>query len=276
MPMAFIYETKQFYCIGRSFSGVKNDIYICEDIYKEKYTLCIIKDHRLAKRLTEYFEAGKRPGHMEIFSAGGMYCIANPYRGERKLKNFIESQGISFENIKEICGKVVFECMSSRLPWPILYLVIKNEYINIDKNGNIYFTYRLNLEMFREKCEADCAALCAMYLEVFLEEVHQTSWSGYRLLKMKNRRMGYTTFSDLYLDIQAGTGIGKNKGLLIRIKNYIQRHKGKILLVIKAVCILVGITALIFLITNIIFGDNPLLRLFVNTFKKIGTESMLQ
>lgn len=272
-------ETKQLLCIGSGIVGSKNDVYICENISankKELYTLCIIKDHLLAKRLTECFENGTKPEATEIFSDMGMYCIAFPYRQERRLKNFILTERISVTDIKEICRKVVFECMSSKIPWQILYLILKNEYIHIDTEQKIYFTYELNLEYLKNKSETDCAVLCGRYLKELLEQVKCTSWSGYQLLKMKNKRRQYKTFAELYGDISGGAVIYKTGGLSWRVKKFLEKYRGTILKIVKIFCIVIGVIALFVMVSDLIFGENPFLRLFVNTFKQIGTESMLQ
>lgn len=277
--MVFISGEKQFYCIGRSFAGGKNDIYLCEDVSgdeKRKYILLAVKDHRVAKRLTEYFERGRSPAGLEVFSSSGMYCMAIPYCRERSLMEYISVERVSFERVKEICRAVVFACITSELPWPLLYIVLKSGYISIDKQDGIYFTYQLDLEMLREKNEADCVSFCADYLKGFLEKTGYTSWSGYRLLKMKNKRMNYRNFNDLYRDIYFGTEISSKKGFFHRVKLWFFKRKESILRVVKICCILVGFAALVFLITDMIFGESPFKRLFVDTMNHIGTESMLQ
>lgn len=277
--MVFTSETKQLSSISSCFLGRMNDIYICEEISEggtEQYTLCMVKNHMLAKRLTEYFENGRRPDDMEVFSFQGMYCIAFPYHQERKLKDFILTESVTPAVIKEICRKVVFECMSSKIPWQILYLILQNEYINMDKENRIYFTYQLNLESVKNKSETECAALCARYLEQLLEHVKYTSWSGYQLLKMKNKRRQYRCFTDLYQDIYQGTGICKTGSFTGRIREFLKKHGGTMLRMVKVLCILVGIMAFILIVSTLILGENPFIRIFINTFKRIGTESMLQ
>ena len=44
--------------------------------------------------------------------------------------------------------------------------------------------------------------------------------------------------------------------------------------VLLRVCAVVAVLALVILISQLIFGDFPLLRLFQNTFETIGTEDL--
>ena len=62
---------------------------------------------------------------------------------------------------------------------------------------------------------------------------------------------------------------GRLKGFWLRNRDRIFR----LLLVLSAVAVVV---ALIMLISQIIFGDIPLLRLFERAFEQIGTESLIQ
>ena len=86
--MLFQTEKRRLVSIAKCLNGIKNDIYICEDILspdRKKYTVWAIKDHFLSKKIVDWFENESRPETAETFSDNGMYCVSFPYAAERSL-----------------------------------------------------------------------------------------------------------------------------------------------------------------------------------------------
>jgi hypothetical protein len=109
-----------------------------------------------------------------------------------------------------------------------------------------------------------------------LSRVTDETTVSYTLLKKKTGRGGYFKFIDLYKDIQAATVTIEKKKLWVRIKQFFSRNRERIFRTIVVISLIAALIALVMLLSQMFFGDIPLYRLFVNTFKKIGTESLVK
>ena len=65
-------------------------------------------------------------------------------------------------------------------------------------------------------------------------------------------------------------------GILVRIKSFFSRNADLLFGILFWVCVILGIVALILLLSHVVWGDVPIFRLFINNFKNIGTESLQQ
>lgn len=275
--MEFLFGNRRYVVIGTCIQGEINDVYICREVFEHRQCyLWVVKDHSLARKLTGDFENEKKPDCLEVFSAAGEYCVVLPWNVGRRLTDFILAEGNSMEKVREICTKVIFLCMTAEFPEAILYLLIKQNCVNLGKDGNPYFTYQLNLAKYEQKTEKECVSECAEYLQELLEKTGCVDWSGYELLIKKNKRDGYHSFAELYQDISRGERLKRTSGLRWKWNCFWEKHRPAALRFLKAVCILVGIAALLVLLGDLIFGENLFHKLFFNPFKIIGTESLLQ
>ncbi len=275
--MLFQTEKRRLVSIAKCLNGIKNDIYICEDILspdRKKYTVWAIKDHFLSKKIVDWFENESRPEAAETFSDNGMYCVSFPYAAERSLLLYVCTEDCSFSGLRTLCRQVIFTCMTSKLPGGILYLVLKQNGINISQ-GRVYLTYQLDLSELSEKSETDNVRLCAKILQDILENTGCTDWSGYELLQKKNKRAQYRSFTELYQDIAFGEKLCKTKGKY-RLGLLLKKKLSVVLKIIKILCIVTVIAALAVFLANLCLGENIFMRLFENHFIKIGTESLLQ
>ena len=55
-----------------------------------------------------------------------------------------------------------------------------------------------------------------------------------------------------------------------------QNNRDRLFRLLMVLCILLAIAAVVILVSQLIFGDVPLLRLFRHTFDVIGTENLHQ
>lgn len=277
--MRFKTENKELVSIAACIQGMKNDVYVCEDILSEdlrKYIVWAVKDHLLAKKIIVLFENEGRPEALEIFSSQGMYCAAFPYQEERSFTQHFRAEADSFEMAKELCRQAVFECMSSEFSVSFLYLILNQDGLNIGQNKRVYLTFRLDLKNLENKKEADAAKLCAQILQKTLEEAGYTNWSGYKLLQMKNHRQQYSSFIELYQDITGGEKLHSTRRRFWKQRLFLKGKLCLLLKILKILCILIGAVAFCVFIANLFLGENIFLRLFINSFEKIGTESLLQ
>ena len=68
----------------------------------------------------------------------------------------------------------------------------------------------------------------------------------------------------------------KREGILAGIQKFGRHNQERIFRVVMVICILLGILALTMIVSQVFFSDVPFFRLFINPFKEIGTQSLLQ
>ena len=275
--MLFQMEKRHLVSIAKCLNGRKNDVYICEDRFspdRKKYTVWAVKDHLLAKKIVDWFENESRPEAAETFSNHGMYCVSFPYAAKRSLFLYACMEDCSLNGLRTLCKQVVFTCMSSKLPRGILYLVLKQDGLNVSQ-GKVYLTCQLDLSELSEKSETDNVRLCARILQDILEDTGCTDWSGYELLQKKNKRAQYQSFTELYQDIASGEKLCKIQGKY-RLNLFFKKKISVVFKIVKIFCIVAAIAALVVFLANLCLGENIFMRLFENRFIKIGTESLLQ
>lgn len=263
------------------FRGEVNDVLICRDAETNRntfYTLWVLKNHEIVKKLIRIMEASSRgyESCLDFFQYENQYCIVFPHVKERKLDVFYMSSQFSLERCTKICQNLVLQCLLSGLPYPLLYLVLKQEQIHLLKDYDIALGYSLDLANLDENIkEKDCAAECAFLAREFLKEKDTKKNIAYKLLTKKIPREGYDSLQVLYRDLKATSMAGARRSLVERIKIWWDNEQGRVFRLLLIVCLILLVFAGICLISRIVFGDVPLLRIFTNHFKQIGTESMI-
>lgn len=263
-------------------SGKINDVIVCRDIAAATptfYTLLVIKDHLSAKRFLEcYSDAGKKESIVSSFVNQNEYLIVYNYSEERPVSRFFAADIEKVEQCEQLCLRIIAECMSCGIPYPVMYLALKQEQLNEDRDGNIFFTYNLDLEELDNTItERECAQECANQLYTLFNLIGKKGTASYKLLEMKNRRNEYKHFTELYKDLKSSALELVSGDKKTRIKSAINKRKEGFLKFLAVICIIAFVFALVMFLSNLIFGDYPsFLRLFLNPFKQIGTESLLQ
>lgn len=263
--------------------GEVNDVVVCQDLAaatKVFYTVVIIKDHSVAKRVLQIYENHGVDSERTYIAKGTYqddYLIVFPYEEERDMERFFQAEVDTLESCEALCTEVVIKCMTSGIPYPIMYLQFLQKKVNKSKAGEVFFSYSLDLKDLSENVgERECVSSCARMLFGLLSRVTNESTVSYTLLMKKNSRSGYAKFIDLYKDIQAATVTIEKKNFWVRMKLFFQRNRERIFKAVVMISLTAALIALIMLLSQMIFGDIPLFRLFINPFKKIGTESLLQ
>lgn len=263
-------------------SGKINDVIVCRDVAADTptfYTLLVIRDHLSAKRFLECFNSADRKDIIVAsFANKGEYIVVLDYYEERPVSRFFSADIEKVEQCEQLCMRVVAECMSCGIPYPVMLLALKQDQLNEDRDGNAFFTFNLDLsELDNSVTERECAQECANIFFKLFRDMGIRSTASYKLLEMKNRRQEYKHFTELYKDLKASAldifeGNKKEK-----LQNAVNKRKDGFLRFLAIVCLIIAFFALIMFLSNLIFGDYPaFLRIFVNPFKQIGTESMLQ
>ena len=260
-----------------------NDIVICQDLNAAEeglYTVLVVHDHEVVRKfLTIYERSDYAPDAscVDSFSDQGAFVIVYPYLKERALQDFYMGDSYQLSECEEICINTILACISAEIPYPILYLILKQKQLHLAKNHNVYLGYTINLEELDEKkTERDCAVQCAKILRELLEPKASQKAISYQLLDKKISKKSYHRFTELYKDIRIAAAPKKRAGIFASIRAWFARNKDQIFGILFWVCVVLVLLVIATFVTQAIFGDIPWLRLFINGFKKIGTESLLQ
>lgn len=269
--------------VQKQYQGKVNDVVVCQDLASDAkpfYTVLIIKDRDIAKKLLSIYDvAGEESCNTYICNLTWQdkFLMIFPYNKERQVERFLISDIRNLAECETLCMNIIMECIASRIPYPILYMQLAQEQLHVQRDGSVYFGYNLNMEHLRSDIgEQECATLCAKIVFELLDSVSNAKTVSYKLLDYKNTRGGYLRFTDLYKDIKTTAVSIEKVGLIARLKAAFYRNQDRLFRILLTVCIVVGMIALLMLISQIVFADIPFLRIFINTFKRIGTESLLQ
>ena len=276
--MTFESQKASYTVVSTLFSGEKNCCYVArltDDMDGRSFTIIAVRDHDAIRALMEAeskIVSIKNSQMIDTFSYGNDYVLVFPYRQERPLKTFFVGEALSLSEVEEIGTNLLLACISASLPYPVLYLLLEQGQINLSKDGGIFFSYNIDLkEMDLRKTERDCTVKCAQILRAMLATKEDEKNISY-----KSDNNSYTSFTELYRDLRIAAMPVEKKGIIVRIKSFFARNADLLFGILFWVCLILGIIALIILLSNVVWGDVPILRLFVNTFKNIGTESLVQ
>ena len=265
------------------FQGKVNDVIVCRDIADRGtvyYTVWVVRDRELARKLMKLFHEKadrKRNKFVADYTWKDSYLLVFDYVRERPLQRFFASEITNLRECEQMGLNLTVECLAGGIPYPILFLQLKQGQIHISKDRGIYLGYEIDLEEFSEKIvEKDCATLCAKIVFQYIEEMKTAKATSYKLLEKKLWKGGYHRFTDFYKDLKMASQPLKKEGLIVRFQKFYRHNQDRIFRFVMVVCVLLGILTLTMIISQLFFADVPLFRLFINPFKEIGTESLLQ
>lgn len=271
------------------FRGKVNDVFVCQDIADSTmlyYTVWVVHDRQIAKKLMQTFHADKAQKTTDFvadFTWQDSYLMVFEYVKERPLQQFFDSEIATLAECEILALNLTVECMAAGLPYPVLYLQLQQDQIHISSDKNVYLGYTLDLETFSTYItERECATLCAQKLFPLLGKVSAgkkgklSKATSYKLLENRSWKSGYHRFTDLYKDLKLAAIPLKKDSIRVRVQKFFRHHQDGIFRLLLVCSVLAAILALIILVSQMLFGDVPFLRLFINTFKQIGTESLLQ
>ena len=275
-------DSMQLECLRDVLHNETNDVYICQNInapVRSYYTLIMIKDHDVAKRMLNMFEQSDKGKEILIkhFVSQDAFCLLFDYRQERPLEQFYMGSAYSLEVCEAICINLIMECLSQQIPYPLLYMILTQQQVSLSRDHTVFFNYQFDLTDFDEnKMEKDCAVKCAVIIRELLREFETQKATSFELLSRKIPKEGYKTFTELYRDIRLSAVTKKKRGIWRKLKNFFIKHQDHFFRLFLFICILLAGFVLLMLLSQAILGDTPFLRFFFNPFKKIGTESVLQ
>lgn len=286
--MVYYAQGMELEVVSLAFHGEANDVAVCRDRLSASdtlYTLLAVRDRACARNLLTVLESGRRTGespYLFCFSQNEDMLFLCTYREERRLSAFAAGQMTTPEAGEAICINLVVGCLSTGLPWPLLYLVLEQGCIQIAKDNSIAFTMNLDLSRLKpDRTEKECVQSCARLLLELLEGPAAVSGrrkklKSYELIWKKTGKNAYTGFPELYQDIKVTALPKTRRSLRSKLAIFLRDNRDRLFRLLLAVCILLAIAAGVVLVSQLIFGEVPLLRLFHHTFDVIGTENLHQ
>ncbi|MCR5251328.1 MAG: hypothetical protein K6E50_12040 [Lachnospiraceae bacterium] len=279
-----IYESNKLKLeeVGTVLLSPAGDCLICKDLRMDgatMYTVLRVPDHEIVRMLISVFEeiGMENSCLVDSFVAEGSHIFVFPYRKERPLDQFYMGDAMPLERCEDICINVILACMTSGLPWPVLYLILDQWKINLNKDDSVFLSYTMDLTGLDPlKKERDCTVACARIILQLLEGQTSQKADSYILLKKKIGNQSYNKFTELYRDIRIAAVPKGRMGIFFRIRHWFSARSDTFFGILFWICLILAIIALAMLATNLLTGDVPWLRMFINNFKRIGTESLLQ
>lgn len=272
--------------IGEVISNKTNEVCICEETDNQSkiyYMLWIVKDRMLARTLLKVFhEESETPLYLETFSMYENTVFVFEYNKERSLFRFLGGELLTQKEQEKVWRQLVETCMASDIPYAILFQMLRQRRLQIQPEGEITFSYALDLRNFQaESTEGDCVKMCA---EIILELMEMSKSGDTRLKRILQSKCteeeGYGSFGELFQDIISNSKAFKShkngKKIRKKLAEAIKTNKDKIRKVLIVLCLMLIVIAGILLLSQFIYGEIPLLRLFENSFQTIGTENLAQ
>ena len=260
-----------------------NEVMICEDTRDTaggKCTILAVDDHKILHRFIDIYDSREDiPEEAEplIISEEGRSYVVYPYVQERPMVDFYMGNAMPLKECEEVCVNLIISCMTSNLPWPVLFLVLKQREIQLARDRGVHISYKLDLTDLDDSIgESECAVECARILLELLEPKAANKAKSYLLLKKKTEKYSYGSFKELYKDVEIAAEPDRKRGIIAAFKAWFNRNKGNLFRILLWVSIILALFVIITFLTNLIFGDVPWLRLFIRSFEKIGLESLLQ
>lgn len=286
--MIYYAQGMELETVSRVFHGSANDVDVCRDRRSASgtlYTLLVIHDRACARSMMAVMEGNRRSGEDPCilrFTQNEALGLLYPYREERRLALFAPGQMTTPAERERIAINLVMECLSCAMPWPLLYLALEQGCVQLTKDGTVYLTMTLDLaELNAERTERDCVYSAARLLLELLEgpaaagrTKRRGALKSLRLLRKKTLNHVYTCFPELYQDIRVTALPPAKRSLRERGLLLWQSSRDRLFRVLLALCVVLASAALVVLVSQVLFGDVPLLRLFRHTFDVIGTENL--
>lgn len=280
--MIYRSEHLTLHSVMEVFRGEVNDVVICEEVSAgggSYYTLLIVKEHEVVKKLLRIVEESEKDMSccLEMFAGNDGYCLVFPYIKERKLSDFYMAKQTPLTICEDIALNLLLQCMTSPLPYPLLELVIKQRQIHLLKDNSVVLGYCIDLADLKEESgQKECTMQCAICIRELLQEKITKKNVSYQLLLKKIPKQSYHDFRELYKDIRLSKTTIEKVGIRSRIRSFFYRNQNKIFRILLMFSLVMVLLVLLMVLTDLVWGDIPFLRIFFNTFRQIGTESLVR
>lgn len=236
---------------------------------EEEYLVWIIHDRTLVKYILS--ERDRIPWIRCFPHRKGVGFVINE-REERLFMHMWNPREHNWTEGLDMCRNIVALCMTSNLPQPVLYLLLRNRKVNIAADGSLYFRFDISLKDFDSNVkEKECVEECLKLIFLILEQEtgRKRERRQYLLLKKKFENNRYGTFLEVFTDLKKRKR--KKKGRTVSDQTKKRLFYG---LTVTGV-VLLTFTAVL-LISQIVLGEIPVLRVFDNGLEQIGPERLIQ
>lgn len=286
--MVYFCEHMELEVVSELFHGSVNDVAVCRNRLSPAgalYTLLIIHDRSCARTMLQVMENGERSGESPCIT-----CLTHnenlifvfPYREERKFSAFARGQAAGVGEAEAIGINLVMACLSSGIPWPLLHLILEQDCVQISRENSVYFTMNLDLKYLEpgkteRVCVSDCARLLMELLDLSGDRKQRRGGKQlktYELIRKKSAKNAYGGFPELYQDIKLTARPAKKTSMKNRVAGMWNRNRDTLFRILLILCVVLVVAAVAMLISQMIFGEVPWLRLFRHTFDVIGTENL--
>ena len=263
------------------YHGKVNDVVICENEQAKGtyYTVLRITDHGTVKTFLEVLERypDKKDCVIDLFGWENMILVVMDHPRSRPLAEFYQTGVQSIERAEQIGLNLVAACIGSGLPYPLLELALEDGQVHLRQDDGVDIGCAFDLERLRpESGERECVIACAKLVRDLLSIRTGRRTVSLQLLNKKIPLQAYRTFRELYQDLKLSSVRPGRRGIGKRIRDWAVRNEEGIFRVLLWISVILLLLVLLMVFSNVIFGDIPFMRLFFNSFKRIGTESMLQ
>lgn len=262
-------------------------ISVCKDLNTSlgtQYVLTVIKNKDLKVAVMQCMEgceengAGEQPW-VACFVEEQNLCYVFPYEKQRKFGSFAAAQLVDTYSWEQAAINLVVACMSNPWPYPLLYLLINEDTVNINRDNTIYFTNFFRLEHFALKVsEVDCVERCSVMVLDMLQhagEKRVKKLKSLALIEKKVEHGAYRAFSEIYKDIKYCAIPSKKVSIFKRFFAYVIERKDNLFKVLLTVSIVLFIAAFLMLVAQLVFGNAAFFKLGYS-IDQIGTEQMTQ
>lgn len=188
------------------------EITVCKSVEDGGFYTIIRVRERAAKLLfveadAKMCENGGEYAFSSLESDGGALAVTLPYVPPRKMVDFAAPSCSSVEEKTALCLRLVRACMSSGIPWWLLYLCLTRENVQLCASGAVKFDMLIDLDNIdAEKNERDCARRCGALVREVLELMSETEKrrsNAYAMVQKNERNDSYTTLRQLYRNLEA-------------------------------------------------------------------------
>ena len=248
------------------FQGKVNDVIVCQDISnggKLYYTVLVVHDRNIAKILMKLFHSGEKTERNRFimdFTWKESYFMVFKYEKERLLERFFHTEVSKLSECEQLGLNLITECLACKMPYPILYLQLKQRQIHISEKKSIYMGMALDLsELDESVTEKECATLCARIIHDYIEEIKPGKSISGKLLEKKLWKGSYRQLMVLYKDLQMAAKPVKKETLGSKVKKIFRKKQDIMFKVLMVICVLAGVLAVLMIVSQLIFSDIPFL-----------------
>lgn len=264
---------EKYEVLAHVFHGRINDSYVCQKAGTgKKCILNVITGVKASKKLIAalYGEDREKP-KAEAFTYMDKLCIEFPYYESRSITRFCDNDINTVQDYEKVLSNIAFECLSCELPFPILYLALCQQKLNLYSNLDVSIDYAIDFAKFNpSRGEADCIKACLSIMLRLYDDRFKRGSAVYGIISKKNKRDAYRSFMELYSDVRnSGISIERRK-LSDRLKAFFVRYGNIIFTIFKVIVVILAVVIIIMVICQIFLGDIPFIRIFTNTFLEIG------